>query len=150
MILTPTEQATLAASVKEWPADFKGDLEVLQRAEPLTLAARENHTMTFDGGIVRESHRRPITALDNPDGPISIRVYDPFYYVAYELVGAVKIEGRDDCEALISYANLDEAYTLVEELLYGRPASDVGAEEAFPEVGVAFADTIIVTCAAQG
>jgi hypothetical protein len=74
-------------------------------------------------------------------------VYDPFYYVAYELIGAVTIKGRDDCEALITPANLDAAYTLVEEVLYGRPASDVGADEEFPEVGVAFADTINVTCA---
>jgi hypothetical protein len=59
----------------------------------------------------------------------------------------VNIVGRDDCEVLVAPANLDAAYTLVEELLYGRPASDVGVDEEFPEVGVAFADTIEVTCA---
>jgi hypothetical protein len=43
-------------------------------------------------------------------------------------------------------ADLNAAYSLVDELLYGRPASDVGPDEAFPEVGEAFSDTVVVTC----
>lgn len=150
LTLTAEEEQILANSVTEWPADFKGDLEVMQGDMVLPLAPRTNHTMTFEGGIVREMHRRQIAASVDPDGPITIRAYDPFYYVAYDLVGAVGIVGRDDCEALIAPANLDAAYTLVEELLYGRPAGDVGPDEEFPEVGVAFADTIEVSCAVSG
>ena len=41
-------------------------------------------------------------------------------------------------------ADLDEAYTLVEELLYALPASQ--QEDAFPEVGAAFADTVVLQC----
>lgn len=147
MVLTEDEKATLAASVTEWPADFKGDLEVMQGTDVIALAGRTDHTMTFENGIMREMHSRPIEALSDPDAPLTIRVYDPFYYVAYELVGDVTIEGRDDCKATVTPANLDAAYTMVEELLYGRPASDVGPDEEFPEVGVAFADTIEITCA---
>lgn len=150
MILTPDEQQILAASVTEWPADFGGDLEVTQNGAPVPLLDRINHTMTFENGIVREIHTRPLGSLPQKDNGLTIQVYDPYYYVAYELIGAVTIKGRDDCDALIAPANLDAAYTLVEELLYGRPASDVGAEEEFPEVGVAFADTIEITCAASG
>ena len=147
MVLTAAEQATLAGSITEWPADFGGDLEVTQNGGLVPLAGRINHTMTFENGIVREVHTRPIQAVPNVNDPITIRVYDPFYYVAYELIGRVQTEGRDDCTSLITPANLDAAYTLVEELLYGRPASDVGADEEFPEVGIAFADTIEITCA---
>lgn len=146
-VLTEEEAATLAASVTEWPANFGGDLEVRQNNTLVELAGRTDHVMTYDAGIVRETHTRPIAALAQDDAALKIQVYDPFYYVAYELIGAVTIKGRDDCEALITPANLDAAYTLVEEVLYGRPASDVGADEEFPEVGVAFADTINVTCA---
>ena len=49
------------------------------------------------------------------------------------------------CSATILPADLDKAYTLVEELLYATPAAEV--EEAFPEVGEAFADTVTVSCA---
>ena len=146
LVLSEEEETILATSVTEWPAEFGGDLEVLQGETLVDLAGRTNHTMTFENGIVREAHTRPIAKLPQDDAPLTIRVYDPFYYVAYELIGTVTIKGRDNCEALITPANLDAAYTLVEELLYGRPASDVGADEEFPEVGVAFADTIDVTC----
>lgn len=147
LTLTAEEEIILATSVTEWPADFGGDLQVVQGDELVDLASRTNHTMTFEEGIVREVHTRPIAALPKNNAPLTIRVFDPFYYVAYELIGAVTIKGRDDCEALITPANLDVAYSLVEELLYGRPAGDVGPDEEFPEVGVAFADTINVTCA---
>jgi len=53
-------------------------------------------------------------------------------------------------DLLITPANLDAAYTLVEELLYGRPATGDGADDYFPEVGEAFADTIEITCASSG
>ncbi len=147
MKLTPEEVDILAQSVTAWPPDFQGDLEVMQGDTPLTLAPKQDHTMTFEGGLVRETHARGITPPD-PNAPLTIRVYDPFYYVAYQLAGPIKIVGRDDCEVAVIPADLDRAYSLVEELLYGRPAADVGPDEEFPEVGVEFADTITVTCAA--
>lgn len=147
MILTADEKQTLANSVTAWPADFKGDLEVKQNGTLVPLQDRINHTMVFSDGIIKEVHTRPLTAQD---APLSIRVYDPYYYVAYQLVGSVTITGRDDCETLITPANLDAAYTLVEELLYGRPASEVGDGDYFPEVGEAFADRIDVTCVPSG
>ena len=92
-------------------------------------------------------HLRPVADIIDPAAPLILRAYDPTYYTAYDLIGPIRIEGRDDCEASIIRADLDAAYTLVEELLYGRPASDVGPDEYFPEVGQAFADTVTVTCA---
>ncbi|MEY1556200.1 DUF1007 family protein [Yoonia sp. R2331] len=147
MRLTPAEVQTLAASVTAWPPDFQGDLEVMQGDTLLGLAPKQDHTMTFEDGLVREMHSRAVTIAD-PAAPLNIRVYDPFYYVAYQLAAPVQITGRDDCTAAITPPNLDRAYSLVEELLYGRPAGDVGPDEEFPEVGVEFAETITVTCAA--
>ncbi len=147
MQLTPEEVKILTDSVTAWPEDFQGDLEVLQGDTQLALAPKQDHGMTFADGLVTEEHARAVTVAD-PDAPLTIRVYDPFYYVAYQLAGPVKILGRDDCEAAITPPNLDRAYSLVEELLYGRPASDVGPDEEFPEVGIEFAETITVTCAA--
>ena len=144
--LTQDEVATLAASVTDWPADFQGDLEVTQGDALLRLGPRAAHTMAYEDGIVRESHARPFAVAD-PAAPLTIRVYDPFYYVAYQLAGPVRVLGRDDCDVTITQPNLDRAYSLVEELLYGRPAGDVGPDEEFPEVGVEFAETITVTCA---
>lgn len=145
MVLTAQEEQTLAAAVTQWPPDFQGDLEVTSADAPVTLAPKTDHRMIFEDGIVREVHRRPLgPTLANV--PLTIRVYDPFYYVAYQLAGPVKITGRDDCAASILQPDLNSAYALVEELLYGRPASDVGPDEEFPAVGISFAETITITC----
>lgn len=144
-ILTAAETETLAAAVTEWPPEFLGDLEVLQGDQPVGLAPKIDHTMTYADGLVTESHTRPLQGAEA--GPLTIRVYDPFYYIAYALSGPVRIEGRADCTAAVTPPDLNRAYALVDELLYGRPASDVGPDEDFPAVGVEFAETIRVTCA---
>lgn len=148
LALSPDEQDILNTAITQWPPDFKGDLEVMQGDTVLPLADKVAHEMSYIDGIVRETHIRPVSALTDPGAPLTIRAYDPFYYVAYQLAGPVQIVGRDDCDVSVIQPDLNAAFSLVEELLYGRPASDVGPDEDFPEVGVEFAETITVTCAA--
>lgn len=144
MVLTPQEKATLTDAVTAWPPDFKGDLEVTQSGGRVTLGPKFDHRMELRDGIIHEIHVRPLQGTST--APLTLRAYDPFYYVAYQVAPPIMISGRNDCAVQIIPANLDRAYSLVEELLYGRPASDVGPDEEFPEVGVEFADTITVTC----
>ncbi|WP_019955297.1 DUF1007 family protein [Yoonia vestfoldensis] len=147
--LTPDEQQMLDEQIAAWPADFNGDLEVVQGETVLPLAPKRDHAMVYQDGIMRETHLRPLAQVADRSAALTILPYDPTYYVAYTVAGPVTVEGRDDCTVDIIPANLDAAYSLVEELLYGRPASDVGPDEEFPEVGRSFADTVVVTCAAQ-
>lgn len=144
--LTAEETQILAGAVTAWPPDFQGDLEVSQNGAVLPLAEKYDHRMVYADGIVRETHVRPVRQLADASLPLTIRAYDPFYYVAYSLVGPVRIEGREDCSVTVTPPDLDRAYSLVEELLYGRPANDVGPDEEFPEVGVEFAETVTITC----
>lgn len=146
LVLTAEEKIVLADAVTAWPDGFDGDLEVMQGDAVLALGPREDHRMTYEGGLVRETHVRPLEGV--AETPLTVRVYDPFYYTAYELVAPVAIEGRADCSATVTQPDLNAAYSLVEELLYGRSAGDVGPDEEFPEVGVEFAETITVTCGA--
>lgn len=144
--LDATELATLKAAVADWPADFMGDLEVLQEGQKVRLGGRTEHSVAYTGGIISETHTRPIVPrLEARDG-MTLRVYDPNYYVAYEINGSVTVAGREGCSATIVPPDLNAAYSLVEELLYGRPASDVGQDEQFPEVGIKFAETVVVSC----
>lgn len=147
MVLTPDETAALSAYVLDWPVDFGGDLFVWNRGRALALAPPQQGSVTFEGGRVRESHVRPLATPLTVDNPVEVQVYDPFYYVAYDVVGQIGLSGGDGCAAALEKADLNMAYALVDELLYGRPASDVGPDEEFPEVGHAFADTVTVTCA---
>jgi ABC-type uncharacterized transport system substrate-binding protein len=94
-----------------------------------------------DGQIVT-THFRPLAEPVTADGLI-LRAYDPTFYTAYDLSGGVTVTGG--CAAQVTPADLDRAYSLVEELLYALPSDQV--EEAFPEVGEAFADTVVIRCA---
>ncbi|MBR2656354.1 MAG: DUF1007 family protein [Loktanella sp.] len=145
--LTPEEQALLDEQIAAWPPDFDGDLEVLQGDRTMQLGPKRDHAMVYRDGLLRETHLRPVAQVADRNAPLTILPYDKTYYIAYSLAGNVRIEGRDDCEASVIPADLNAAYSLVDELLYGRPASDVGPDEEFPEVGRSFADTVVVTCA---
>ncbi|NCO85806.1 MAG: DUF1007 family protein [Rhodobacterales bacterium] len=146
MVLRADEVAVLQGAVLDWPADFGGDLEVTQGGAPLALGAARDKVAVLVEGRVRESHFRPLAAPVTATAPVNVQVFDPFYYVAYEVVAPITVEGRADCATQLRKADLNSAYALVDELLYGRPAGDVGPDEAFPEVGAAFADTVTVTC----
>lgn len=147
--LTEEEAATLQAFVLDWPEDFAGDLHVTRAAAPLALGPPREGAVAFEEGRVRESHFRPLAAPQAMDAPVQVQVFDPYYYVAYDIRPPIRVTGGAGCEAALQKADLSVAYELVDEALYGRPASDVGPDEEFPEVGHAFADTITVTCAAS-
>ncbi len=146
LAMTEDELAALSRSVLDWPADFGGDLFVLQDEVPLALGARAEASVAYVDGQVIERHYRPLETPVAVDSPVSVQVYDPFYYVAYEISPDIALPGAQGCAAELRKADLNAAYSLVDELLYGRPASDVGPDEAFPEVGEAFSDTVVVTC----
>jgi polyphosphate kinase len=147
LLLTADEQALLDDQITVWPPDYTGDLEVAQNGVVLTLAEKQDHSMTYADGLFLETHVRPIAAVADPAAPLRIRVYDPSFYTAYDLRTPVTIEGRDDCEVQIIPADIDAAYALAETQLDGRDPSSVGPDEYFPAIGDAFADTIVVTCA---
>lgn len=142
MILTPEEEAALTASVLDWPADYAGDLTATGADGTAALGPRAEAAVAFENGRIRESHYRP---LETPlPAPATVQVYDPYFYVAYEIAGEPSVDGAG-CAAALVRADLDAAYALAEDLL-GRPAGDVGAEDDFPMIGDAFADRVVLTC----
>ncbi|MFA8441544.1 DUF1007 family protein [Yoonia sp.] len=145
--LTAAEQQLLDTQITAWPPDYTGDLEVSQGGAVLVLGEKRDHRMTYADGLFHEVHLRPVPQIADPQAPIGIRVYDPSFYTAYDLRRPVLIEGRDDCTAEVVPADIDAAYALAESLLDGQDPNAVGPDEYFPEIGDAFADTIVVTCA---
>lgn len=147
MVLTAPENAALTDYIAAWPEDYEGDVYVTRNASAVPLEPVQEHTVTFENGIVREGFYRAFTTpQDSITALVQMQVYDPFYYVAYEIVPQMSVIGREGCTATLVKADLDAAYVQVDQLLNGRAASDVGADEEFPEVGVAFADTVVVAC----
>lgn len=138
--LTPGELALLDGFDLQWMAGFEGDSYAIRNGKPVRLGKPQGRGISVKDGRITTVHFRPARA---PADGLLLQAYDPTFYTAYELVGPVAVEGP--CTASIQPADLDAAYTQVEELLYATPTAE--AEETYPEVGEAFADTVTLSCA---
>ncbi|MEL0436334.1 DUF1007 family protein [Phycobacter sp. 'Weihai'] len=139
--LNTAELGLLKGFDLNWVVGFAGDTYLQQGEKHLALQAPEHvSTEVVDGRIITR-HRRKLSEPVSADGVV-IKAYDPTYYTAYTVNQGVSV--GTGCVVDIIPPDLDRAYTLVEELLYAMPADQ--AEEAYPEVGAAFADTVHVIC----
>ena len=140
-LLTDSEIASLTGFDLTWATGFDGDLYLETSGVPIALGAPEGRGVTIEEARIVSTHYRPlVTPVEAQD--VTLRAYDPTFYTAYDLTRGVTVQGG--CAAQITPADLDKAYTLVDELLYAMPATE--AEDSFPEVGAAFADTIVIQC----
>lgn len=136
--LTPLEEARLQGFDLNWDADFKGDLEAFVAGVEVGLGRPEARGTRVVDGRIETRHFR---ALPAPAAQVDLKAYDPTFYVAYDLAGRVTVP--DTCRSTVTPADLDRAYTLVEEALYKDPPKD---DDSYPAVGAAFADLVAVTC----
>ena len=141
--LTAEELAKLQGFDLAWSEGFQGDTYLTRGGEALALGAPEHLSTEVADGRITTRHRRVLAEPQAADGVV-IKAYDPTYYTAYTLSGGLDVTGG--CQGSVTPPNLDAAYTKVEELLYAMPADQ--AEEAYPEVGEAFADTVRLNCGA--
>ena len=138
--LSPNEVARLDGFDLQWIDGYEGDSYVTRSGQPVPLGAPEPRGTRVEDGRITTVHYRP--AQGPADGAV-IKAYDPYFYTAYTLITPVKIDGP--CAVDVTPVNLDKAYSLAEEMLYGGNYDQDAGE--YPEVGEAFADTVVLTCA---
>ncbi len=136
--LTPSEEARLQGFDLNWDAGFKGDLEAYVAGSEVALGRPEARGARVVDGRIETTHFRALAA---PAAKVDFKSFDPTFYVAYDLAGRATAPAT--CAVAITPADLDRAYTLVEEALYKDPPKD---DDSYPEVGAAFADLVAVTC----
>lgn len=144
-VLTEAEKLALAGSDVDWEAGFPGDLTLLFEGAPVAMAGAMEHRADYEKGRVVTSHVRPLeTRIDiNGAGPLVAKVFDPTFFVAYDVTKGVTT-AREDCAITREPADLDAAYALVESLMSEQDYAD----DDYPEVGEAYADSFSLTCAA--
>lgn len=140
-VLTPEELGKLNGFDMQWIDGFAGDLYASRDGAAVALGAPDPRGTSFADGKITTRHFRAIAA-ENGVGALVLKAFDPTYYTAYDLQGRVTVP--EGCGVQITPANLDEAYTKVEEALYVNPPEE---DDDYPEVGEAFADTVLVSCA---
>ncbi|WP_299729984.1 DUF1007 family protein [uncultured Tateyamaria sp.] len=138
--LRPDEVKRLEGFDLQWVDGYEGDSYASLNGRPVALGAPQSRGTRVEGGRIITTHFRPANA---PAAGLQIKAYDPTFYTAYELAGQVEVDGP--CTARIEAADLDAAYTKLEELLYATPESE--ATDYYPEVGESFADTVMLSCA---
>ena len=138
--LTEDELRQLAGFDQNWVEGYAGDLTVHQGAMMLTLGPPEARGTEFADGMITSRHFRKIQG-GVAGQPWLLQAFDPTYYTAYDLGLGVKVP--EGCDVSVTAADLERAYTLVEEALYATPADPEGN---FPEVGEAFADKVELSC----
>ena len=139
--LEPTEVSMLSGFDLKWIEGFEGDLYLEAGGKTLALGPPEPRALFIEDARIVSTHFRPLLEPVGAGGLI-LRAYDPTFYTAYDLTRGVEVDGP--CAAEVTPADLDAAYTMVEEMLYAMPAQP--GEDVFPEVGEAFADTVVIAC----
>lgn len=141
--LSDAEIAHLDGFDMQWVPGYEGDLYLKAGDDTLLLGPPEPRGLTVADARISTRHFRPLET-PVPASSVTVRAYDPTYYTAYDLTQGVSVEGTGACTVTVTPADLDKAYTMVEELLYAKPADQM--ENNFPEVGEAFADTVTLSC----
>lgn len=144
--LTEAEvEATLGFDLN-WSGGFEGGLVLRQGENDLGLGAPEPVSLRLlETGQLETTHRRPVSGATQ--GPITAQVYDPEFYVAFEMILPVAVAEAPDCEVDLIRADLDAAYAGLEAALE-EIGGAVAAEDNFPAVGALFADRVEISCPA--
>lgn len=137
--LRPDEIKRLEGFDLNWVEGYDGDSYATRNGKSVDLGAPQSRGLSVKDGRIISTHFRPASA---PASGLVIKIYDPTFYTAYALTGQVEVDGP--CTTTIDPADLDAAYSYVEELLYATPSNE--AQDEFPEVGDRFADTVMLSC----
>ncbi len=144
LVLTEAEIADTLGFDLNWSGGFAGGLVLRQGGLDLGLGAPEPVSLRLlDTGQIETTHRRAVTGA--VAGPITAQVYDPEFYVAFEMILPVTVAGAADCVIDLIRADLDAAYAGLETAL-AEIGGAVAAEDNFPAVGALFADRVDIAC----
>lgn len=145
LVLTEDEIAQTLGFDLNWSNGFEGGLVMRRGAEELGLGTPQPVSLELVGaGQLRTTHRR---AVSDPGGAEALvtQIYDPEFYVAFEMTLEMAVEGATCAPDLIR-ADLDAAYAEMEAAMDAIGGA-VAAEDNFPAVGDLFADQVVFECA---
>lgn len=148
-VLTEEEHAKLQGFDLAWPDDFEGDVYLTAGGTPVGLGRPQQGAAELtEAGMLIGRHIRPLDQpVDMRASPVSIKVYDPTYYTAYEIPVDQVSTDAPGCSIDVFAPDFDAAYAQLEAALNELMGqSDFNQEVDFPTVGAKFAEEARVTC----
>ena len=148
-VLTEAELLTLSGFDLVWEPDFPGDMELRSAGGDIVELGRPmSGTAAYENGRIITTHIRPLIHRERPDHSdgISAKVFDPTYFVAYDLRLETRIETEQTCKVNIVKIDIKKVGLQVDQEYFGSDADEF-ADGEYPEVGELFADKVVLTCA---
>lgn len=145
----PARLAAYAGHDVDWAAGFPGHVSLTQNGKELHLGPPREHRATYHDGHIITTHLRPVTPPVAVGAPLSLRLYDPEYFVAYDTPDMPRIDGRRDCKVQRRLPDTSGQKALLASLMALDSATDSLTVMRMSDVGVTFAETFKVTCGAR-
>jgi ABC-type uncharacterized transport system substrate-binding protein len=143
--LTEAETREMLGFDLNWSGGFEGGLVLRQDGLPLEIGPPEPVSLTMlETGQLQSTHRRPVIGAA-PRVPVEGQIYDPEFYIAFEMILDIGVRDAPECEVALIRADLDAAYAVLEAALE-EIGGAVAAEDNFPPVGAHFADRVVISC----
>lgn len=141
--------AAFAGQDVDWATGFPGDVTLTQGGALVALAGPVRHRVYFENGRIVTSHVRPLNTPLAVDGATAARVYDPSFFVAYDVPLLPTTEGREGCTVTRRAADTGSAYKEYGDKLASVDIGDDPFQEVdLGDIGILFADEFELTCAA--
>ncbi|MFD0858326.1 DUF1007 family protein [Roseovarius aquimarinus] len=145
----PDKLEAFAGKDVDWDAGFPGDVTLEREGSDVALARPVKHRAYYEEGRIITTHVRPLAEPIEVDPEAVARIYDPSFFVAYDVPTLPVIEGAEACEVTRRAADTDKAYAEYGEKLASVDMDeDPFAEVDLGDIGILFADAFEVTCAA--
>ncbi|WP_210405441.1 DUF1007 family protein [Rhodophyticola sp. CCM32] len=146
-VLTEAEIAGTLGFDLNWAAGFEGGLVFSANGVPLEIGAPVPVSLSLSDGQLQTTHRRPVRGAPTDATEYEAAIYDPDFYIAFEMTLLMQVDGRDGCSSALLRPDLDAAYAIlaaeIEEI-----GGAISAEDNFPAIGAVFADRVVFRCAA--
>lgn len=149
-VLTVEEKARLDRLETEWSEEFDGDLHLSRNGRGFALSRPQGARAEYREGRIITTYTR--TLPEQPDmsaGAVSVQIYDPSYYIFYDLIALPQISGGANCTVHIVKADRTAAQRLYDTELAKLTEEELMLDGKYPDVGGAFADEVRLECASQ-
>lgn len=132
--------------LENWYEGFEGDLYLYQAdGAKVPLGDPRATRIDVEEGRIVAGHRRAVPEV-SPIG-LDVLQYDPTFYVAYELAGGVTFE--QSCTAQVVSADIEAALDARDKALEEALLGDGEDVFEYVELGIHFADRVVLRCDGQ-
>lgn len=148
-VLTDEDKAKILDDQTNWHEDFEGDSYLFVDGARRALGDPQNaDTRILETGQVEVTFERAVLEPFRPtaDTPTFAKVYDPYFYYAYEITSAPTVIGPDGHGCTAEHRPYDENDPKLKALEVELSALGTDETPDQADVGALFADELRLTC----